>query len=39
MQPPEKLKGRPVVGGPNSPTQGISGLKSYCLMFENIYKG
>ena len=26
MQPPEDLKGRPIVGGPNSPTQGISGL-------------
>ena len=26
MQPPEDLKGIPTVGGPNSPTQGISGL-------------
>ena len=26
MQPPEDLKGRPTVGGPNSPTQGISVL-------------
>ena len=26
MQPPEDLKRRPTVGGPNSPTQGISGL-------------
>ena len=26
MQPPQDLKGRPTVGGPNSPTQGISGL-------------
>ena len=26
MRPPEDLKGRPIVGGPNSPTQGISGL-------------
>ena len=26
MQPPEDLKGRPIVGGPNSPTQGISAL-------------
>ena len=26
MQPPEDLKGRPIVGGPNSPTQGISVL-------------
>ena len=26
MQPPEDLKGEPIVGGPNSPTQGISGL-------------
>ena len=26
MQLPEDLKGRPIVGGPNSPTQGISGL-------------
>ena len=25
-QPPEDLKGRPIVGGPNSPTQGVSGL-------------
>ena len=25
MQPSENLKGRPIVGGPNSPTQGISG--------------
>ena len=24
MQPPEDLKGRPIVGGPNSPTHGIS---------------
>ena len=26
MQLPEDLKGRPIVGGPNSPTQGISSL-------------
>ena len=26
MQPPEDLKRRPTVGGPNSPTQVISGL-------------
>ena len=26
MQPPEDLKGKPIVGGPNSPTQSISGL-------------
>ena len=26
MQLPEDLKGRPIVGGPNSPTQGTSGL-------------
>ena len=26
MQSPGDLKGRPIVGGPNSPTQGISGL-------------
>ena len=26
MQPPEDLKGRPIVGGPNSPTHGISGF-------------
>ena len=26
MQPAEGLKGRPLVGGPNSSTQGISGL-------------
>ena len=26
IQPPEDLKGRPIVGGPNSLTQGISGL-------------
>ena len=26
MQPPEDLKGRPTVGDPNSPSQGISGL-------------
>ena len=26
MQPPEDLKGRPIVGGPNSPTNGISGF-------------
>ena len=26
MQPPEDLKGRLIVGGPNSPTQDISGL-------------
>ena len=26
MQPPEDLKGILIVGGPNSPTQGISGL-------------
>ena len=26
MQPPEDLKGRPIVRGPNSPTQSISGL-------------
>ena len=26
MQQPEDLKGRPIVGGPNSPTQDISGL-------------
>ena len=43
MQPPEDLKGRPIVGGPNSPTQGISGLfreniNPYCFMFENICK-
>ena len=25
MQPPEDLKGKPIVDGPNSPTQGISG--------------
>ena len=36
MQPSENLKGRPTVGGPNSPTQGISGL---CFMFQNICKG
>ena len=26
MQPPKDLKGRPIVGGRNSPTQGISGV-------------
>ena len=26
MQPPKDLKGRPIVGGPNSPTRGISAL-------------
>ena len=26
MQPPEDLKGRPIAGGPNSPTQRISGF-------------
>ena len=26
MQPPEDLKGTPIVDGPNSPTQAISGL-------------
>ena len=26
MQSPGDLKGRPIVCGPNSPTQGISGL-------------
>ena len=26
MQSPGDLKGRPIVGGPNSPTQRISGL-------------
>ena len=26
MQPPEDLKGRPIVHGQNSPTQGIRGL-------------
>ena len=26
MQPPEDLKGRPIVGGPNSPTQGITAI-------------
>ena len=26
MQAPEDLKGRPIVGGLNSPIQGISGL-------------
>ena len=26
MQPPEDLKGKPIVGCPNSPTQGISSL-------------
>ena len=26
MQPPEDLKGRTIVGGPNSLSQGISGL-------------
>ena len=26
IQPPEDSKGRPIVGGPNSPTQGISGF-------------
>ena len=26
MQPPEDLKRRPIVDGPNSPTKGISGL-------------
>ena len=26
MQPPEDLKGRPIAGGSNFPTQGISGL-------------
>ena len=26
MQPPEDLKGSPIVGGPNSPTQGISAV-------------
>ena len=26
MQPPEDLEGRSVIGGPNSPTQGINGL-------------
>ena len=31
MQPPEDLKGRPTVGGPNSPTQGISGLSEKIL--------
>ena len=31
MQPPEDLKGRPIVGGPNSPTQGISGLSEKIL--------
>ena len=26
MQPPQDLKGRPIVGGPNSPIQGIIAL-------------
>ena len=26
MQPPKDLKERPIVGGRNSPTQGISGV-------------
>ena len=45
MQPPEDLKGIPIVGGPNSPTQGINGqdfrenINPCCSMFENIYKG
>ena len=26
MQPPDDLKGRPIVGGPNSPNQSVSGL-------------
>ena len=44
MQPPDDLKGIPIVGGPNSPAQGISGLlekifNPYCLIYENIYKG
>ena len=44
MQPPEDLKGRPIVGGPNSPTQGRSDLLEKMLtptyfIFENIYEG
>ena len=26
MEPPEDLKGRPIVGGPNSPVEAIGGL-------------
>ena len=26
MEPPEDLKGRPIVGGPNSPIEAIAGL-------------
>ena len=35
MQLPEDLKGRPVIGGPNSPIQDISGLleKIVTLLF------
>ena len=31
MQPQDYLKGRPIVSGPNSPTQGISGLSEKIL--------
>ena len=31
MQLPEDLKGIPIVGGPNSSTQGISGLSQKLL--------
>ena len=35
MPPPENLKGRTIVGGPNCPTQRISGLlgKNIFLLF------
>ena len=35
MQPPEDLKGGPIVGSPNFPTQGITGLleKILTLLF------
>ena len=43
MQPPQDLKERPIVGGLNSPAQGISSLlekilNPNCLMFENNIK-
>ena len=37
MQPPEDLKGRPIVGGVNSPTQGISGLLEKIFYFHDCH--
>ena len=37
MQPPEDLKGRPIAGGVNSPTQGTSGLLEKILYFHDCH--